>query len=318
MKDMKTAIQEHLPWIDEMLEDSRVLVRERAYRASIIFLEKCVDSISKSTKEEFIRSKYFSSIVNPVIDWYIEKYGQLAGIPNKETLSGIVRYRNQPVLLNIPVTTTKIEKEKETAWLTFPDHLQPDESFVNLFSVDINLESLSKDEFEILRKEVEKVVALSRRTNISLMTESSMSENARNIAGSIWMHFEKAVADILSQKQENISVACWELHLAIEKAFKAYITQFPDEKNWKHHKLNKLCEQANKLGLLLDKKLLAKLPSGDEAIKMRYGEIQIDPRKTVEHYLIALKLVCVITEQLKREFNIYNVSLLIEKSEWAR
>lgn len=275
--------------------------------------------MSSGTKEEFMRSEYFSGIVNHAIDWYIEKYGQLAN-PKRETLPGIVRFHNQPVLLNIPVTTTKIEDEGETAWLTYPDHLQPDETLISLFDVKIRLETLSEKELEVFVNEVKEVVALSRRTNISLMTELSLSEGTRNMAGSIWRHIEKAISDILSQKQENVSVACWELHLAVEKAFKAYISQFPDQKGWEHHNLNKLCGQANKLGLQLDKKLLAELPSpnGKDAIKMRYNEIQVDQRKAVEYYLSTLQLVCAIAEKLKKEFLIYNASFLIKKSDWAR
>lgn len=320
MNDMKTAIQEHLSWIDEILEERRVLVHERAFCASIIFVQECVIKLSTGTKEEFIRSEHFSGIVNLVIDWYIEKYGQLAENQKRETLSGIARYHNQPVLLNMPVTTTRIEKEGETTWLTFPDHLQPDESYISLFDVDIKLESLSEEKLEALKKEVGEIVALSRRTVISLMSASELSADSRGMADSIWTHVETAISHILSQKPANISLACWELHLAVEKAFKVYINQFPDEKGWEHHNLNKLCEQANKLGLPLDKKLLAELPSpnGKNAIKMRYGEIQVDPRKAVEYYLSALKLICAITEKFKRKFTIYNASFLIKTSGWAR
>lgn len=314
---MKAAIQEHLSWIDAILEERRVPVRDRALQASIIFVQKCVIKVSTGTKEEFIIGEHFPIIVNPVNDWYVEKYGQLAEKPKKETLSGIARYHNQPVLLNIPATTSRVEKEGETAWLTFPDHLQPDESHIDLFDVEINLESLSEKELDALKNEVEAVVALSRRTNISLMTQSSMSDSSRNMAGSIWAHFETAITYILSQKQEKISVACWELNLAVEKTFKAYISQFPGETGWGHD-LVALCKHANRLGLLIDEALPAALPGKTDAVKMRYGEIQVDPRKAVEHYLSALSLVCAIAEKLKRAFTIYNASFLIKKSGWAR
>jgi HEPN domain-containing protein len=315
----KTAIYEYLPYIDEILEEWRVPVRKRALSASIIFVEDCVIKVSTGSKEEFINSEYFSIIVNYVIDWYIEKYGQLAENEPRETLSGIVRYHNQPVRLNIPPTTTRIEKEGETLWLTFPDHLQKEESYEGLFDLNIKVESLSENELGTLIKEVEEVVALSRRTFISLMTVSGMSKNSKNMASSIWAHIEKAISDIISQKQENISVACWELHLAVEKAFKVYIYQFPGEKCWGHN-LNELCEQSNRLGLSLDKKLLAELPSpnGKDVIKMRYSEIKVDSRKAVEYYLNSLKIICFIAEKLKRDIRIYNASILIKKAGWAR
>ena len=308
----------HLPQIDEVLEERRLSVHKRPFQASILFVQECVIKVSRGTKEELILGEHFSIIVNHAIDWYIEKYGQLAENPKKDTLSGIVRYQNQPVLLNIPATTSKIEKEGETSWLCFPDHLQPDESHFKFVNTKIRLESLSETELEILKKEVEEVVALSRRTNISLTMESGLNEGAKSMAGSIWAHIEKAISDILSQKKENISVACWELHLAVEKALKIYISQFlTDKKPWGHN-LIELCNQAKGHGLTLDKALLETLPSDKKVLKMRYGELQVDSKKAVEHYLTALKLVCSITEQLKSEFSIYNASFLIKKSGWAR
>jgi HEPN domain-containing protein len=318
MKDLKAAIYMHLPQIDEVLEERRLPVHKRSFQASILFVQECVIEVSPMTKEELILGEHFSIIVNHSLDWYIEKYGELAENPKKEILSGITRYRNQPVLLNIPFTTSKTEKEGETAWLSYPDHLQADELHFNLFNVKISLESLSETELEILKTEVEEVVALSRRTNISLMMESGLNEGAKNMSGSIWAHIEKAISDILSQKKENLSVACWELHLAVEKALKVYISQFPiEEKPWGHD-LIELCKQAKLLGLVIDKALLETLPNYKDAIKLRYGELQVDSRTAIKYYLTALKLVCSITEQLKREFSIYNASFLIKKSGWAR
>lgn len=318
MKDLQAAIYMHLPQIDEVLEEFRLPVHRRPYHASILFVQDYVIKVSPVTKEELIFGEHFSIIVNHAIDWYMGKYGQLAETPKKEILSGIARYQNQPVLLNIPFTTSKIEKEGETSWLSYPDHLQPDEPHLDLFNAKIRLESLSETELETLKREVEKVVALSRRTNISLMMASGLNEDVKGMAGSIWAHIEKGIADILSQKKENICVGCWELNLAVEKALKVYIKQFPTEKDPWGHELIELFEQANKLGLTLDKELLETLPTGKDAINMRYAKLQVDPRMAVEHYLTALKLVCSITEQLKSEFSIYNASFLIKKSGWAR
>jgi hypothetical protein len=51
---------------------------------------------------------------------------------------------------------------------------------------------------------------------------------------------------------------------------------------------------------------------------MRYCEIDMDPREIVEEYKKVLELVCAIASQLKREYSIYNTSILIKKAPWAR
>ena len=314
--EFRSLIQEQLPLIDDLLEERRLPIHERTLRAAIMFVDICIIEVSTGTKEEFIHSEHFASIVNVVVDWYMDKYGQLVK-SKKEMLSGIVRYYNQPVLLNIPATTSKVETEGETAWITFPDHLQQDETHKSMFVSDLKFDNLPEDDLHVLNKEVEEVVALSRRTRISLMTSSVLNTEAPNMAGSIWAHIEKAISDIISGVPANISLACWELHLAVEKSLKVYISQFPGEKGWGHDLIT-LCQHAKKLGLVLDEASLAALHGEKYAIKARYCEIDVDQREIVEEYMKVLKLVCTIASQLKRKYSIYNASFLLKMAPWAR
>jgi HEPN domain-containing protein len=308
---------EQLPWIDDYLEESDVPVHERSLRAAITFVDVCLIEISNSTKEDFIHSNKFDEIVNVITDWYYDKYGQLMK-PTKETISGIVRYYKQPVLLKIPKTTTKVEKEGETAWFTFSDHLQKEEDYESLFATDLRLDNLPEEILDALIKEVEEVVALSRRTRISIMTASVTNGGAlSNMAASIWTHIEKAISDIISGVPANVSLACWELHLAVEKSLKVYIGQFGKEKGWGHD-LIALAGYAKKLGLVLDETLLDNLHGEKDAIRVRYGEIQVAQKEAIESYFHVLKLVCAIASQLKREISMYNASFLLKMAPWAR
>lgn len=316
-EEFRTMLIEQLPWIDSYLDESDVPVHERNLRAAITFVDVCIIEISNSTKEDFIKSNKFDEIVNVITDWYYDKYGQLMK-PKKETLSGIARYYNQPVLLKIPTTTTQVEKEGESAWLTFPDHLQKEENYRRLFVADLKFDLMPEEILEVLIKEVEEVVALSRRTRISIMTASVTNGGAlSNMASSIWTHIEKAISDIISGVPANVSLACWELHLAVEKSLKVYIGQFGKEKGWGHD-LIALAGHAKRLGLEVDETLLGNLHGEKDAIRVRYGEIQVAQREAVESYCNALKLVCTITSQLKREISIYNASILLKKAPWAR
>ena len=56
------------------------------------------------------------------------------------------------------------------------------------------------------------------------MSASELSADSRGMADSIWTHVETAISNILSQKPANIPLACWELHFAVEKAFKVKVT----------------------------------------------------------------------------------------------
>lgn len=316
-EEFRAMLLEQLPWIDDYLDENDVPVHERNLRAAITFVDVCIIEISNSTKEDFIRSNKFDEIVNVITDWYYDKYGQLMK-PQKEIISGIVKYYKQPVLLKIPTTTTKIEKEGETAWLTFPDHLQEEEDYRSFFVTDLRFDNVTEEILDALIKEVEEIVALSRRTRISIMTASVTNGGTlSNMASSIWTHIEKAISDIISGVPANVSLSCWELHLAVEKSLKVYIGQFSHEKGWGHD-LIALAEHAKKLGLEIDKTMLGNLHGEKNVIKIRYGEIHVAQKEATESYYNALKLVCAIASQLKREISIYNASILIKMAPWAR
>lgn len=313
----RAALIEHLSWIDDYLVEADVPINARSLRSAIIFVDACIVEISNSTKEDFIHSDKFDEIVNVIADWYYDKYGQLMK-PKQEILHGIVRYYKQPVLLRIPATTTKVETEGETAWLTFPDHLQKEEDYKSLFVTDLTFDHMPEEILDALITEVTEVVALTRRIRISIMTASITNDGPLSLmAASIWTHIEKAIFDIISGEPANVSLACWELHLAVEKSLKVYIGQFGEEKGWGHD-LIALGKHAKKLGMEINETWLGSLHGEKDAIKIRYGEIQIAQKEAVESYYNALKLVSVIAGQLKREILINNARILIKMAPWAR
>ena len=200
----------------------------------------------------------------------------------------------------------------------FPDHLQEEEDYRSLFATDLRFDHVPEEILDALIKEVEEIVALSRRTRISIMTASVTNGGAlSNMASSIWTHIEKAISDIISGVSANVSLSCWELHLAVEKSLKVYIGQFGEEKGWGHD-LIALAGHAKKLGLEIDETLLGNLHGEKNVIKIRYGEIHVAQKEAIESYYSALKLVCAIASQLKREISIFNASILIKKAPWAR
>ncbi len=319
---LKAAIYDHLPEIDELLTHSGVIVSKRPLQAAHLFLRYFVleiqnDAQADFTKDDFIKSEHFFSIFLPIVsDWYWEKYGELARVAKGQMLTGVATSYIQPLLLKFPITTTRVEKELETAWMTFPDHLQDSEKLGDIVDTRVSIEKMKKEDLHLLEEEVREVVAFSRCINLKLNT-ADLSAEVKNMAAGVWNHFDKAVADILQLKDEAAAAACWELHLAVEKTFKTFISQATGIVEHGHD-LNKLCKSAEQHGLKIDADVLTALPSANEAIRMRYAEAVTSPANAAEHYKQALKIVYEISAQLKATWKLNNASFLIKMAPWAR
>ena len=64
-KDFKEAIKENLPVIDEVLAKLQIGLRDRPFRASILFISKCIVEISGDSKDKFLTKPWFKTLRQP-------------------------------------------------------------------------------------------------------------------------------------------------------------------------------------------------------------------------------------------------------------
>lgn len=57
--DLKDAIDEHMPFIDEILQSSEVAIFDRFMRAASIFVDVAITDSSFGSKEELLKSEAF-------------------------------------------------------------------------------------------------------------------------------------------------------------------------------------------------------------------------------------------------------------------
>lgn len=316
--DLRTAIYEHLPSLDEILEIEKLPVHERIFRAAYLFVELAVEA-PEPTKQEMIASALFrESIVTIVSDWYWEKYGELCRNQHGKELSGILSEYAQPLLIRFPQTLSRIEVEGETVWLSFPDSLRAEESIGKMTGGLLDVAMISPAVAKAVQEEAALIVGFSRSINLNLMSKGSLDDETFSLAQTIWPHFEKAVRDLLTLTREGAAIGCWELHLAIEKSYKVLIRSKQPGNPPFGHDLNTLHETALGLGAIVDTSLMERLPKDKTAIRYRYAEILLDTASAICHYNAALELVDQITRGLPRETNLNNASLLIKMAPWAK
>ncbi|NTW89123.1 MAG: hypothetical protein HGB26_08455 [Desulfobulbaceae bacterium] len=309
---MVDAIKAYMPEIDKLLEEDNVPVFDRLFRAALLFVDLVVIDSSFDTKQELIKSKAFSdAIIPPINDWYWDKYGSLMSRPTVRYFSGLVKLYSQPVKIEIPATLSKVEEEGKTAWLIFPDHLYEAEDVKKMFPGTISIDDQQTIDDAAI------VVKYTRSINLALNLVSGLSDEAKSMSSGIWGHFEKAISDILTFKNEVASVGCWELHLAIEKSFKVVLNQKTGKKHTGHD-LKTLSKTLNKYLPNLDLSPINVLPSDKEAIKMRYSEQVRTVNEALRFYKTSLLIVYRITSAIDNDLTINNASFLLKKAPWAR
>lgn len=315
---LKDAIDEHMPVIDELLQSDKIPIFKRFMIAARLFVEDAVIDSSFNSKEELLKSKAYFGIIIPLVnDWYFEKYGQLARNPYVKIYSGIITPYGQPVLIKIPSTTTKVEVPNKTAWMSFPDHLQENESLTEMIKIPLKLEKLTVIEIEKLLTEFNDVVSKTRSINLNIMSADELDEDYSNMAQGIWSHFEKSIVDIISLQNQQASIGCWELHLAIEKTLKVFLNQKDGKKHFGHD-LKSLRDKVKSYVPEVDLSLIDSLPSDKDAIQMRYSELITCIDDAVSYYQKALMLVFAITNKLSRKHKFNNSSFLLEMPPWAK
>ena len=306
------------PWldaVDKQFADAAIEVSQRPTRAGFWLVKNAITEIKGAKSDTFFDEEWFSVLMELVIHWYEEKYGTDLLKSEKDKLSGLVLFHELPLFFQMSTITSKVEVEGETSWLTFPDHLQADEETLDLFPVKPKLEKLNPDELKRFWELTREVVLLSRSANLYLKMLEGIDDLTKQMSDGIWGHFEKAIADIKTMEKSNTAVACWELHLAIEKAFKVFISQKSGKKHYGHD-LEKLNVVAAKLGLQSIPELHS-LPDHTKAIKFRYGEESVSVKEAFEFYLVALRIIYSIARGLDRKLKINNASFLLKKPKWV-
>ena len=309
------ATQHWLELFDKRMSLDNTPMHERPLKSAMMLVREGIASVSNGSKENYLEEEWFCICVNAIKEWYDDRYGSTSCQIPKDKLSGIVIFHGTPIRIEMPVTTTRIEVEGETSWISFPDKLQDDENILELFQSAPNLNSLQPDERELLLDSIKEIVHWSRSIQLNLQSASDLCDDATAMVASVWLHFEKAISDIMTLKPTSATVGCWELHLCVEKAFKIFIYKNNTKKTG--HCLNSLYEEAKKFGLILTPSLLSSLPHWKTAIQYRYGEKIISIDQTIDIYRVVLQVVFEISQELKKKITINNASILLKKPRWV-
>jgi len=316
--ELRKHIYEAMPLIDEWLAESEIAIHKRFMLAGRLFVDHFVEKSTFDSKEELLSSEAYRVVFLPIFnDWYWDKYGELAKGPGKDVYCGLVLAYNTPVRILIPATTSRVVEPGKLAKLTFPDRLENYESIEDMLQVKFDLEKMSEQERANFLRHSTKVVGLIRSVNIDLNMASNLTPEAEKLSKGIWSHMEKAANDILTLTTERASIACWDIHLAVEKTLKVLIA---DKKGiLEHgHNLKKLARKISDVEPDINEDMFKNLPNDREAIKLRYAESIKSIADSLSYYHESLEIISVMAGKLEHRFGIKNASITLRPAPWAR
>ncbi|WP_158133619.1 hypothetical protein [Vibrio navarrensis] len=316
--ELNQYLREALIVIDEVLDVRNIPIYDRFLIASRMFVSEFVEDTSYSSKEEFIKSDAYLECIVPVVhDWYFERYGELAKRPHESDFSAVITIRNQPVLIKFSSTISIVEKQGETAWIKFLDHLDKSENIqAMLQGRNIRLDSLARNQKYKVEQRIEEVVTCIRTISINL-TGLKVDSKTVNLARTVLDELERASLDITSYDKNRIANSCWHTHLAIEKTMKVFLKQSIGQFEETHDlKLlfSKILEHSDSKNLNIDPSVIDSFPTN--VVALRYGEESISVEKALLFYNKALPIIRDLSSVLVRKFGIRNASILIKKPTW--
>lgn len=312
----KKGFNEIFSLIDLKLSVANTEISMRPFWATCEFVEEFITEITGDTKEDYQTKEWFKELYKYSVDWYEERYGLALNSKSKEFFKGLILIYHTPFEIHIPKSLVKRDNDGIHKWITFPNEILPEEKIIDWIIDPPNLENYKESTDHIL-DQIKEVGTAIRSINIGLMTATSNNSNIIGMTSNIIDHLELAADDIVGNKTSGVSMAYWELQMAMEKILKVYLMQ-RGMKNPYNHKIKEMVKTSrNKFKMNIDDNLFENIPSDKKAIQYRYGEIHgTTSQYAFGVYRNVLQIVKSYTVQLKRNLTMHNASFQIAPPPW--
>lgn len=313
---LEDALATYLVQIDADLAADELPLWERPLRASIVFVEEFVESVSVGEKRYYLDKEWFAVIYHHVNNWYLERYGSDRMRNTTDTATGVVLVRGVTVELRVPLTRTKVEKVGETAWLMFPVEVEDDEDARRWLVKSPTLSSLGRDELADLLSSSTKIASALRAIRMYLMGVEPSDVIIIGLLEGVLAEFEGSARNILRNDPNGRGAAVWSVQMAVERTLKA----FARHKLGAFREIHSLFELFDDVAVHCpnaDRELLKKLPRQREVMDARYGlGDSFTLAEVIEIYQAGLLVVAQVARQFKRKFGIAGGGVLIKKAPW--
>jgi hypothetical protein len=267
---------------------------------------------------EFTQQPWFKHIYGHVEIWYRGRYGRRVDSHSISQWRASTLIAATPFVLYVPVTRSQVEVAGESAWLSFPDRVHPDENVLEWIQAAPDWASYSQETRSKGAADAATVAGLIRRITCRLTGTDVSDRTARNLLAGIAIHLQSASDLIMREGAEGgFARAQWELQMACESAYKGLLQQKNGSFSETHdlftlHDVSRISEESVNRAWLRD------LPRWNESANLRYGIGDHPTVVGIHHwYLVTMKIIAGVAENL-RGVNLSQARLLLRRPPWNR
>lgn len=277
-KDLASVLPQYLPILDNILSQHEVPLQERPLAATRLFVENFVleieDKLGRWKPDrlpvEVVTERWFNVLNNHVTDWYHARYGDKFREQTSKTISGCVMIFNVPYLLETPFILTVPGEPGKTIIMRFPGSVMSDENPLSWLISPPNFDLFSEEERLLISKECQLIATYSRSIMTKLMGVDSTDKIVAEMLANVLLKIQLAARVICRGSQEgSIGSAYWEIQLACECVYKAYLQQKAGG-YIETHDLFRLHDEAANYQVSVARNLIRNIPRSREIIDMRY------------------------------------------------
>lgn len=310
---------EQLVFIDEFLALASVPISNRPLAASLEFVDKCIIDAKGISLENPLTQPWFAHLHAFVKRWYVRRYGERSLRGLERNGLGAVMIFGTPFRVEVPLTLLEAVEPGDRSWVCFPTTIHQGERPLTWVVDPPDYSCMPPHDVAAIEAKVSEVAVTTRLIAADLLTAEGPTDEVAAMLEGIRSHLDSAVGHLCAQQGADRALAIWELNLAVEKAFKAFLLERTG-KATRTHDLLVLNSAACAAGMVpMPPEVLRSMPSGREAVRHRYGEHgQPCVRYTFGRYENALQAVAHIVAAHSRQFIFRDSSFLIQVPPWEK
>ena len=266
----------------------------------------------------FLRSEAHGRLRIIVGDWYRDRYGETTDNEEEGAFISMILVHGTPFLMRVPHIFKQPAEEPNMVWMGFPASVQEEEDPVGWVQRRGVVEGLSNQEMRALQTDAFATANLIRSIGFDIrLLEHDDDSRIAELARSVRADLQSSARNLCARKDAELRSAGWDVSQATEKALKVLIRR-KGERPRRSHNLAELARRIEELGGGdIDREILALIPSGSDATKLRYGGA-LSLSEAVDAYVAALSIIRDVLFEAKPDtkFNFREGRLKLQRPPW--
>ena len=310
------GLDEFLPIIDEELARTNMPISERPHEAFKL-VQKTMLKISDHVA--FMWSDVYGRFLVIISDWYRRRFGD-AVAAEKDRFVASILVHGTPFVMRVPKYFNTPDDDPSCVWIGFPATVQAEENPLDWILERDVIDGLSEYELIEMQRSATAIANLVRSIGFDVWRLASMENpSIAALATAIRGDLQSSALSLCERDDGSLRSSAWLASQATEKALKVYLER-KGHNAPRTHDLFRLASLVEKRGSRgIDRSKLALVPSGKEAIEIRYeGHVSLADAFGAYDAALAIVSQLVFDTKPDEKFNLREARFKMKRAPWFK